>query len=262
MLNTASDILGDYATVSPMETFTESKWDRHPTELAGLRGARMVTAQETERGRKWAEARVKALTGGDPIKARFMRQDFFKFKPEFKLLIAANDKPAIASVDEAIRRRFHLIPFEQHIDAAHRDEQLAEKLTAEWPAILAWMIQGTQLWLEDGLKPPERVQAATEAYLEEQDLFGSWLVETCRTGPREWASVAGLYDSWSTWAKRQGEEPGTSKSFSGEMSKRGFTSKKDSTGRARGFQGVSIKPDTENAYKSKGDVQREVWQNA
>lgn len=110
-LNTLIGIFGDYATTSPMETFTASVGDRHPTDLAMLRGARLVTAQETEEGRQWAESKIKSLTGGDPITARFMRQDFFTFTPAFKLLIAGNHKPGLRNVDEAMRRRFHLVPF-------------------------------------------------------------------------------------------------------------------------------------------------------
>ena len=94
-----------------METFTASKFDRHPTELAMLRGARMVTASETEEGRSWAESRIKQLTGGDPITARFMQKDFFTFRPNFKLTIIGNHKPLLRNVDEAARRRFNLIPF-------------------------------------------------------------------------------------------------------------------------------------------------------
>ena len=88
-----------------METFTASNTDRHPTELAALRGARLVTATETEEGRRWAESRIKQLTGGDPIAARFMRQDLFEFVPQFKLVIAGNHKPQLRNVDEAMRRR-------------------------------------------------------------------------------------------------------------------------------------------------------------
>ena len=94
-----------------METFTASTNDRHPTELAMLRGARLVTAVETEEGRRWSESRIKALTGGDQITARFMNRDFFTYRPAFKLLIAGNHKPRLRTVDEAIRRRFHMIPF-------------------------------------------------------------------------------------------------------------------------------------------------------
>ena len=105
--------------------------ERHPTDLAGLRGARLVTSQETERGRRWAESKIKALTGGDPITARFMRQDFFTYAPAFKLVIAGNHKPSLSGVDEAIRRRFQLVPFT--VTIAEPDKELPDKLRAEWP---------------------------------------------------------------------------------------------------------------------------------
>ena len=111
LTSTVAGILGDYHVSAPVETFVASNQERHPTDLAGLRGARLVTAVETEEGRRWAEAKIKTLTGGDRVRARFMRQDFFEFVPQFKLWIAGNHKPHLRSVDEAIRRRFHLLPF-------------------------------------------------------------------------------------------------------------------------------------------------------
>ena len=101
LLNTITSILNEYHTSASMETFVESYNDRHPTELAALRGAHMVTAVETEKGRNWAENKIKALTGGDPITARFMRQDFFTYTPMFTLVIAGNHKPSLRSVDPA-----------------------------------------------------------------------------------------------------------------------------------------------------------------
>ena len=103
-VNTLARIMLDYHVAAPIEMFMESHTDRHPTELAGLRGARLVTSAETEGGRRWSESKVKGLTGGDPIAARFMRGDFFTFTPCFKLLIAGNHKPRLRRVDEAIRR--------------------------------------------------------------------------------------------------------------------------------------------------------------
>ncbi len=105
-INTLTKIFGDNASVASMEAFTAAKGDRHPTDLAMLRGARLVTAQETEEGRAWSEVRIKTLTGGDPITARFMKQDFFTYAPTFKLMIAGNHKPNLRSVDGAMRRRF------------------------------------------------------------------------------------------------------------------------------------------------------------
>ena len=150
-------ILGDYHSTAPIETFTATISDRHPTDLAGLRGARLVTATETEEGRRWAEAKIKTLTGGDQISARFMRQDFFDYLPQFKLLIAGNHKPGLRSVDEAIRRRFNLIPFTVTIPAGGARPELGDKLKAEWPGILQWMIEGCLDWQESGLAPPEAV---------------------------------------------------------------------------------------------------------
>jgi putative DNA primase/helicase len=130
-LGTVAGILGDYHRTAPIETFTVSLGDRHPTELAMLRGARLVTAIETEEGRRWAESRIKALTGGDRVAARFMRQDFFEFTPQFKLQVAGNHKPGLRSVDEAMRRRLHLLPFTVTIPPAERDPSLAEKLAPD-----------------------------------------------------------------------------------------------------------------------------------
>ena len=110
-LNTIAGILADYAKNAAMETFTASQNDRHPTDLAMLKGARMVCASETEEGRAWAEVRIKQLTGGDTISARFMRQDFFEFRPQFKLTVIGNHKPLLRNVDDAAKRRFNVVPF-------------------------------------------------------------------------------------------------------------------------------------------------------
>jgi putative DNA primase/helicase len=121
-----------------MDTFTASSGDRHPTDLAMLRGARLVTATETEEGRAWAESRIKQMTGGDPISARFMRQDLFTFTPQFKLTITGNHKPVLRNVDEANRRRFNTGPFLH--TPPQPDRELETKLRAEWPSIFGWII--------------------------------------------------------------------------------------------------------------------------
>jgi putative DNA primase/helicase len=154
-LNVITACAGDYHRTAPIETFTASSVDRHPTELAGLRGARLVTAIETEEGRRWAESRIKSLTGGDKISARFMRQDFFEYTPQFKLIIAGNHKPGLKSVDEAIRRRFNLIPFTVTIPPEERDEALPEKLKAELPGIMQWMIEAAWIGRSAVCRPPK-----------------------------------------------------------------------------------------------------------
>src|ERR1700677_5153855 len=186
LLSTAAGILGEYNKTAPIETFAATNGDRHPTDLASLRGARLVTATETEEGRRWAESRIKQLTGGDTVAARFMRQDFFEYRPAFKLIIAGNHKPSLRSVDEAIRRRFHLIPFAVTIPLEERDGELTEKLKAEWPGILAWMIEGALQWQTEGLGTPKAVREATEAYLEAEDAIAAWIDDKCERDLEAW----------------------------------------------------------------------------
>jgi putative DNA primase/helicase len=251
-LNTLTGILGDYATTAPMETFIASGGDRHPTELAGLRGARLVTAVETEEGRRWAEARIKTLTGGDKIAARFMRQDFFEFTPQFKLLIVGNHKPSLRAVDEAIRRRFHLIPFTVTIPPEERDPNLAEKLRAEWPAILRWGIEGCAELQKIGLAPPEAVRVATANYLAAEDALTEWMTDCCISKPDYKTESSTLFKSWSLWAVAAGEEVGSQKRFSQKLEDRGYEKTRMSSGRF-GFKGISVIPNDPPAPSYGGD---------
>jgi len=241
LLSTVAGILGEYHRTAPIETFTASNSDRHPTDLAGLRGARLVTATETEEGRRWAESRIKQLTGGDMVAARFMRQDFFEYAPQFKLLIAGNHKPGLRRVDEAIRRRMNLIPFRVTIPNDERDKDLAEKLKAEWAEILDWMIDGCLKWQKEGLSPPEAIRAATDAYLESEDAIKMWMQECCTLGPQFYATAAALFENWRAWGEKAGEPVGSQKAFSQTLIDRGFEAKREpGTGRA-GFLGIKIR---------------------
>jgi len=236
--NTLTEIMGDYATVAAMDMFMATHGDRHPTDMAGLRGARIVTSIETEQGSRWAESKLKALTGGDKITARFMRQDFFEFIPQFKLLIVGNHKPSIRNVDEAMRRRLHMIPFTVTIPPAKRDRRLPDRLLAERDGILAWALRGCLEWQETGLRPPEAVMAATEDYFEAEDALGRWIEERCQTGPSHWTGSSALFASWKSWAEANGEYAGSMKRFSENLGARGF--EKRNTRSARGFQGIRV----------------------
>ena len=240
-VNTLATILGDYATSAPMDTFMEARGDRHPTDLAGLRGARFVSSIETEQGRRWNESKVKAITGGDKVSARFMRQDFFEYLPQFKLVIAGNHKPAIRNVDEAMKRRLHLIPFTVTIPPDKRDGHLTEKLLAERDGILAWAVEGCLAWQRDGLNPPASVVSATEEYFDEEDAIGDFLDEEAQRFDQARVAVADVFQRWQEWATRRGEYVGTSRWLAQQLANRGF-------GRARlhggvkGLAGLSLKP--------------------
>jgi putative DNA primase/helicase len=203
-----------------------------------LHGARLVTATETEEGRRWAESRIKQLTGGDVVSARFMRQDFFDYRPQFKLVIAGNHKPSLRSVDEAIRRRFHLIPFAVTIPPIERDGELSEKLKAEWPGILRWLIDGCLEWQKNGLRPPKAVVDATEAYLSAEDAVAAWIDDSCQGNRSAWEQSSDLFASWSSWAESAGEIAGSQRRFSETLESRGFV--RHNTNSARGFYGLRV----------------------
>ena len=242
--NVVAAILGDYATTAPMDMFMATTGDRHPTDLAGLRGARFVSAAETEQGRRWAESKLKLMTGSDPIKARFMRQDFFEFLPQFKLVIAGNHKPAIRNIDEAMRRRFHMVPFTVTIPKPRRDKTLTDRLLSERDGILAWALQGCLDWQRQGLMPPTAVQAATQEYFDDEDALGRWMAEACDVGPARTELTATLYGAWKIWAEAAGEYPGSIRRFSESLAARGFEKWREPTSTRMGFRGIALKPAT------------------
>jgi putative DNA primase/helicase len=240
-INTIAAIFGNYATVADVGTFIAATTERHPTDVAKLHGYRLVVAQETEKGRRWDETKIKTMTGGDKMTARFMRCDFFDFIPKFKLWIVGNHKPRLDHVDEAMRRRMLLIPFLVQIPAEERDLNLGEKLKAEWPAILRWALDGCLEWQRIGLAPPKIVTEATDEYFADQDLTKQWL-EDCTEdgGPFAFTTSSQLFASWKTWCDGQNIKAGSSKTLSDALADRGFTRKRVHGG-VRGFASLVLK---------------------
>ncbi len=238
--NTLAGILGDYSTVAASATFLDSGADQHPTDLASLAGARLVTASELPPGKAWNEARIKSMTGGDPITARRMRQDFFTYDPQFTLMIAGNHLPSFRGIDEATRARVLLIPFAEVIPAQERDPDLADKLRAEWPAILQWAIEGALQWQEQGLCAPESVEAASAEYLESEDLLGEFITERLQGAPDGFISTRELYDAFREWCDARGmRSPWTQHALTRALTERGLPLPRRNTG--RGLLGYALK---------------------
>ena len=216
------DLLGDYGREAAPGLLLTKRGERHPTEYADLENARFVSSVELDEGRRLAEGLVKWLTGGDRMKARKMRQDFFEFVPTYKLFLAANHKPTILGTDFAIWRRIKLVPFTVRIPEEERDGKLGDKLRKELPGILRWAVEGCLLWQEHGLQTPDEVKAATEAYRTEQDILGDFIADCCVTGPETWVSTNAIYVAYSNWCKESGEKPRTKTAFGKQLTERGF----------------------------------------
>jgi putative DNA primase/helicase len=215
-----------YATSAAMETFTDSRFDQHPEQVARLAGTRMVVASETEAGHRWRENRIKHMTGGDPIAARFMRENTFTYQPQFKLTFLGNCAPAIFNLDSAIQRRFLMLPFNSK--PAEPDLRLDELLAQEWPGILRWMIHGAVDWYANGLVVPKAISEATTEYFDSQDVIGQWLGEACDVDPRNKLLMEKsrlLFESWSTFAKAQGVPPGDQRQFNANLRARSIETK-------------------------------------
>jgi putative DNA primase/helicase len=202
LTSTVEWLMADDCKSAGDEVFMESKNDRHSTEVARLKGARMVLVAEVEDGRRWNESRLKRMTGGDTITARFMRQDDFEFKPEFKPVIAGNHKPQIRNVNVAMRRRINLIPFLVTIPEERRDNTLKERLKDEGPGILKWLIDGCLEYQRIGLNPPQSVVAATDEYFLSQNTVAAWIEERCEVGEALWDLSSRLFASWREYAEK------------------------------------------------------------
>ncbi len=245
IFNAIKYALGDYAITLGSEVLMESHNDRHPTEIAVLRGARMALCSEVDSGRRWNETRVKRLSGGDPITARLMHRDPFEFQPSHKLVLLANAKPGIRVVDEAIRRRIHLIEFSVTIPEAERDVSLPEKLKTEAGGILAWAIAGCLDWQTDGLQPPDSILAATSTYLDREDVIAEWISECCR--PISQISLSDAYSSYREWAERNGHPILGRNTFGDQLEAHGIQ-RVEIRSRVSVFNGLSVVPHREKRH--------------
>jgi putative DNA primase/helicase len=245
LLETLREVFGDYATVAPAELLLVKRHEGIPNDLARLRGARFVTAAETDEGRRLAEGVVKQVTGGDTITARFLHAEFFDFKPQLKLWLSTNHKPVIRGTDAGIWDRIRLIPFTVRIPDGEVDPGLPATLRAEAPGIFNWLLGGLAEWRERGLAPPEPVLAATDGYRQEMDVLGAFLDEACLEGPQLRATAKALYGAYSAWCERTGEQPENQRTFGMRLAERGFTRRKWGSGWSWYGIGLRVGDETE-----------------
>ena len=225
-VNAVMEILGDYATTAPSELLMMTHNPQHSTSIAALRGARMVAVSEVEDGSRWAESKLKEMTGGTPIKARFMRQDEFTFMPQLKLVISGNHKPRLRNIDESMTRRLRLVPFIVRIPETKRDTKLQQKLRAELGGILQWAIEGCLAWQRSGMRTPAVVREASAEYFQMQDALGMWLDDMAELGKQHKSASSELYLNYKRWAETNGEFVLAQREFSQKLTARGFSTVK------------------------------------
>ena len=199
-LSTILAMLGDYGMQAVSDLLMVKNHESHPTERADLFGRRFVATIETEQGKRMAEALMKQLTGGDKIRARKMKQDFFEFDAHHKIFLAANHKPKITGTDHAAWRRIKLMPFTVTIPDEEKDKHLSEKLLAELPGILAWAVRGCLAWQQGGLGEPEEVRQATDAYQAEQDTLARFIAECCFVNTEVRCRVSEFLAAYNAWS--------------------------------------------------------------
>lgn len=212
-------ILGEYATnIQPESIMMKSANSSANTDIARLKGARLVTSVEPNEGMRLNEGLIKQLTGDDMVTARKLYGDEFEYRPEFKLWMATNHKPTIRGTDLGIWRRIHIIPFTTIIPEEKVDKNLGDKLREEMPDILAWMMEGYRLWKYEGLNKPKAVQDAVKEYRNEMDVIAAFLAsDYCVDGGE--AKASALYAVYCRWAAENNEYKMPSRKFGIEMSK-------------------------------------------
>ncbi|MCV6548574.1 MAG: phage/plasmid primase, P4 family [Cohaesibacter sp.] len=225
-------MMGPYAATINFSTLLKDDRKRGSEatpDLARLPGKRLVKASEPERGSVLAEAVIKEITGGEPLQVRKLREDFFEFFPQFKLMVSGNHRPSIRSADRGIWRRVILFHWDQNIPENQQDKKLPDKLWAERNGILNWLLDGVRRWLDEGLQVPDIIAKETKAYQEDSDPLGRFILDCIETAPGEEVNATTLYEAYCSWAKQNEAPVYKSTGFGRAMVERGLEKRKKRT---------------------------------
>ena len=239
-LGVLHSLLGDYAVNVPFSTLERKDRSGIRNDVAMLAGKRFATAIETGEDVRLNEARIKAITGSDPITGRFLYHENFTFNPTHKLWLAFNHRPRIADDSEGMWRRVKLIPFTRQFRGQQRDKKLFDVLKAEARGILAWAVRGTLLWRKHGLGEPQTVTNATAEYRKESDHFEHFVDECCTGDPNSTVLTAALWDRYQHWASQNGERSLSRTAFTERLKQRGFTGLRVGHKGTRGWRGLRL----------------------
>jgi putative DNA primase/helicase len=235
-------LLGDYAVNLPFSALEASRWGNSSTnELVSLYGARFATSSETNDGSRFNEARIKALSGGDPITARALYQNSFTFRPTHKLWLAFNHKPTVTDDTPGFWRRIDMIEYGKEFSGSEKDESFLKKLEAEASGILAFAVRGCVLWAKEGLDRPAFVAEATAGYRQETDVLGEFVAECCVLDDAAPVTSSALWSRYERWSKESGEACLPKRTFLDRLAKQ-FNLRPERIGHAsvRGWAGIRL----------------------
>jgi len=241
-INVVKGILGDYGINTPFDTFlSKGKFGNIPNDLARMRGARFVSAIESPGERRFNEVLLKTIVGGDLLTARFLRQEYFDFKPECKIWLATNHKPLVKEFSLGFWRKIRLIPFKVVIPEEERILNYDKILLEEKEGIFNWILEGFKRWKEEKLKTPDEVIQATEEYKSSMDVIAEWIEECCIEGPRALATTKKLYVGYNNWCEENNEKPIIKAVFGRRLEEKGYKSIKIGSPQERGWGGIDIR---------------------
>jgi putative DNA primase/helicase len=217
-------VMGTYWQNVNFMTFAETKnHSEHRNDLASLAGAvRMVTSCESSDGHSLDEGIIKQVTGCSPVTCRQILGKPFTYMPQYKMWFMSNYEPVIKGNDWGIWRRVKKIPWNYTIKSEEKDPNFVEKLKAEAPGILNWMLAGLRRYIALGYKLPpcKAVEDATAQYRKDMDIVGRFAGERLAFQPMATALGADIYRVYVEWCKANGNLALSSRRFFSEFKKR------------------------------------------